>query len=161
VERRRISGLVSNPHEDPVITLQELLDCVEGDDFREECQSICACLRELDSRYDWVGIYWLKGDTLVLGPWSGPEETEHKKIPVSEGICGAESDVIVTLKSERNDAAMANIFKRSLVKKSVSCYMFELDYQGVTFRCFRNGRIVFRGLKNRKQLNKLLAALLL
>ena len=46
-------------------------------------------LRELDSRYDWVGIYWLKGETLVLGPWSGPEETEHKKIPISEGICGA------------------------------------------------------------------------
>ncbi len=70
-------------------TLQEILDCVEGDDFREECQSICACLRELDGRYDWVGIYWLKGETLVLGPWSGPEETEHKKIPISEGICGA------------------------------------------------------------------------
>jgi L-methionine (R)-S-oxide reductase len=72
-----------------VITLQEILDCIEGEDFREECTSICACLRELDGRYDWVGIYWLKGDNLVLGPWSGPEETEHKKIPVSEGICGA------------------------------------------------------------------------
>lgn len=70
-------------------TLKDFLDSVEGDDFREQCESICGGLRELDRHYDWVGIYWLKGDNLVLGPWSGPEETEHKKIPISEGICGA------------------------------------------------------------------------
>jgi GAF domain-containing protein len=72
-----------------VKNLQTFLDSVEGDTFREQCESICACLREEDSRYNWVGIYWLKGDTLTLGTWSGPEETDHKKIPVSEGICGA------------------------------------------------------------------------
>jgi L-methionine (R)-S-oxide reductase len=69
--------------------LQTFLDSVEGDNFREQCESICACLREEDSRYHWVGIYGLKADMLTLGPWSGPEETQHKKIPVSEGICGA------------------------------------------------------------------------
>ncbi|MBI5059762.1 GAF domain-containing protein [candidate division KSB1 bacterium] len=72
-----------------MITLTEFLEGVEGDDFREECQSICACLREIDSRYDWVGIYWLKGDKLVLGPWSGRDATEHTTIPVGEGVCGA------------------------------------------------------------------------
>jgi L-methionine (R)-S-oxide reductase len=72
-----------------MMTLNEFLDGIEGDDFREECESICAYLREIDSRYDWVGIYWLKGDKLVLGPWSGRDETEHKIIPISEGICGA------------------------------------------------------------------------
>ena len=72
-----------------MMTLNEFLDNVEGDDFREECESICAMLRDIESRYDWVGIYWLKKDELVLGPWSGPNETEHKKIPISEGICGA------------------------------------------------------------------------
>jgi L-methionine (R)-S-oxide reductase len=72
-----------------VTNLKEFLEHVEGDDFREQCESICGLLRELDRHYDWVGIYWVKGDNLVLGPWSGPEETEHKKIPISEGVCGA------------------------------------------------------------------------
>jgi L-methionine (R)-S-oxide reductase len=72
-----------------VITLKQFLEGVEDEDFREMCLSICGGLRELDRNYDWVGIYWLKGENLVLGPWSGPEETEHKKIPISEGICGA------------------------------------------------------------------------
>jgi L-methionine (R)-S-oxide reductase len=72
-----------------VITLKEFLKQVEGEDFREECESICGLLREMDRPYDWVGIYWVKGENLILGPWSGPEETEHKKIPISQGICGA------------------------------------------------------------------------
>ncbi len=39
--------------------------------------------------YNWVGIYLVEGNELVLGPWRGLEETEHKKIPVGSGICGA------------------------------------------------------------------------
>jgi len=70
------------------MTLVEFLQCVEGDTFREKCQSICGCLRE-DPRFDWVGIYWLKGKELILGPWSGRHATEHNRIPISEGICGA------------------------------------------------------------------------
>jgi L-methionine (R)-S-oxide reductase len=45
-------------------------------------------LAALSPRFDWVGIYVLKGDTLVLGPFIG-ESTEHRKIPVGKGICGA------------------------------------------------------------------------
>lgn len=39
--------------------------------------------------YSWVGIYLMEGDDLVLGPWKGPEATEHVRIPVGQGICGA------------------------------------------------------------------------
>lgn len=39
--------------------------------------------------YNWVGIYLVNGNELVLGPWKGPEETEHKRIPIGSGICGA------------------------------------------------------------------------
>jgi GAF domain-containing protein len=35
----------------------------------------------------WVGIYWLDGDALVLGPYVGPP-TEHVRIPVGRGVCG-------------------------------------------------------------------------
>jgi GAF domain-containing protein len=29
------------------------------------------------------------GDELELAAWAGPEETEHVRIPIGEGICGA------------------------------------------------------------------------
>jgi GAF domain-containing protein len=38
--------------------------------------------------WSWVGVYLLVGDTLVLGPFVGPD-TEHTRIPVGTGICGA------------------------------------------------------------------------
>ena len=48
-------------------------------------------LHDRFAHYDWVGIYWLdpNGTELVLGPWIGPEATEHTRIPVGVGICGA------------------------------------------------------------------------
>lgn len=39
--------------------------------------------------YSWVGIYLVDGDDLVLGPWRGPQATEHVRIPVGQGVCGA------------------------------------------------------------------------
>lgn len=48
-------------------------------------------LHDRFSHYDWVGIYWVDptGTELVLGPWIGPEATEHTRIPIGVGICGA------------------------------------------------------------------------
>jgi GAF domain-containing protein len=39
--------------------------------------------------YSWVGIYLVEGDELVLGPWQGPQATEHARIPIGQGVCGA------------------------------------------------------------------------
>jgi L-methionine (R)-S-oxide reductase len=39
--------------------------------------------------YSWVGIYFVEGDELVLGPWKGPAATDHVRIPIGEGVCGA------------------------------------------------------------------------
>jgi hypothetical protein len=77
-----------------------------------------------------------------------------------EGICGAETDVIVTFKGDKKDIALNNIIKHCSVKKSVSGFMFELEFQNVTFRLFRSGRAVFRGIKDKKELNRILSALL-
>ncbi|MBC7119449.1 MAG: GAF domain-containing protein [Methanobacteriaceae archaeon] len=37
--------------------------------------------------FDWVGIYLLEGDELVLGPYKGPA-TPHVRIPLERGVCG-------------------------------------------------------------------------
>jgi GAF domain-containing protein len=45
-------------------------------------------IKNANSRYDWVGIYLLKGDILILETFLG-KPTEHSKIKISEGICGS------------------------------------------------------------------------
>ena len=39
--------------------------------------------------YSWIGIYIVKGNDLILGPWKGLHATEHTKIPIGQGICGS------------------------------------------------------------------------
>ena len=51
-------------------------------------QEAVEALQEIE-HYSWVGIYLVDGDDLVLGPWRGPQATEHVRIPVGQGVCGA------------------------------------------------------------------------
>ena len=39
--------------------------------------------------YTWAGIYIIEGADLVLKAWWGPQPTEHTRIPVGTGVCGA------------------------------------------------------------------------
>ncbi len=56
---------------------------------REAPAKIVELLHDRFSHYDWVGIYWVEGQDLVLGPWKGPAATEHTRIPFGKGVCGA------------------------------------------------------------------------
>jgi L-methionine (R)-S-oxide reductase len=55
----------------------------------EVLRRVVDVLHDRFDHYSWVGIYLLEGDDLVLGPWKGPQATEHVRIPVGQGICGA------------------------------------------------------------------------
>jgi L-methionine (R)-S-oxide reductase len=52
-------------------------------------QRVVDLLHDRFDHYSWVGVYVVSGDELVLGPWNGPQATEHTRIPVGQGICGA------------------------------------------------------------------------
>ena len=52
-------------------------------------QQMVDVLHDEVEHYSWVGIYLIDGDDLVLGPWNGPQATEHVRIPVGQGVCGA------------------------------------------------------------------------
>ncbi len=41
------------------------------------------------NHYNWIGIYIVEKDDLVLGPWMGLQATEHTRIPIGKGICGS------------------------------------------------------------------------
>jgi L-methionine (R)-S-oxide reductase len=55
---------------------------------QERLQRLMQHLHDRLPHFHWVGIYWLKGNELVLGPYVGPP-TEHVRIPVGRGVCGA------------------------------------------------------------------------
>jgi GAF domain-containing protein len=52
-------------------------------------QAIVNYLHDHVATYSWVGLYWVEGSDLVLGEWKGPEATEHTRIPIGTGVCGA------------------------------------------------------------------------
>jgi GAF domain-containing protein len=47
-----------------------------------------ALLQRERPHYNWVGVYLLEKDELVLGPYVG-KPTPHTRIPLNKGICGA------------------------------------------------------------------------
>ena len=56
---------------------------------RDKLQLIVDLLKDSFENYSWVGIYIVEGDDLVLGPWKGPNATEHTRIPIGKGVCGS------------------------------------------------------------------------
>ncbi|MCL6437368.1 MAG: GAF domain-containing protein [Rubrobacteraceae bacterium] len=52
----------------------------------EVLQKVVEFLHESHPRWDWTGIYLLKGAELVLGPCSAP--ASHERIALGEGVCG-------------------------------------------------------------------------
>lgn len=64
----------------------EALAAIENAGDLQEAVDI---LHDRFDHYSWVGIYLVEGDDLVLGPWKGPQATEHVRIPIGQGICGA------------------------------------------------------------------------
>jgi L-methionine (R)-S-oxide reductase len=53
----------------------------------EVLQYAVSVLKDERAHYNWVGIYLLEGNTLVLHNYVG-KPTEHTHIPVGKGVCG-------------------------------------------------------------------------
>jgi GAF domain-containing protein len=73
-------------------TTDEVVSAVEqfiesGASLDEVLKHAVHLLKQERERYDWVGIYLLEGDMLVLHNYSG-KPTEHTRIPVGVGVCG-------------------------------------------------------------------------
>lgn len=78
-----------------------------------------------------------------------------------EGTCGAEKDVIVVFKYDKKDEAIARIREKAQLKNTIAGIIFELTFREVSFRVYASGKAIFRSIKNRQELNDILAALLL
>jgi TATA-box binding protein (TBP) (component of TFIID and TFIIIB) len=78
-----------------------------------------------------------------------------------EETCGEDKGSVVTLKYDKKSEAIDKILKKAKLKKSLSGIIFELEFQGISFRMFSSGKAIFKGVKNKEALHDLLAALLL
>lgn len=78
-----------------------------------------------------------------------------------EGTCGEEKDVIVVFKYDKKDEAIARILKKAQLKNTIAGIIFELTFQDTSFRLYSSGKAIFRSIKNKQELNNLLANLLL
>jgi L-methionine (R)-S-oxide reductase len=66
--------------------VEQLADSDAPDD--EVLRGAVRILQQEREHYDWVGIYLLEGETLVLHNYVG-KSTDHTRIPVGVGVCGA------------------------------------------------------------------------
>lgn len=78
-----------------------------------------------------------------------------------EETCGEEKSAVVTFKYNKKDEAIAKIMKKAELKNSLSGIIFELAFQGTSFRMFSSGKIVFKSIKSKEAVHDTLAALLL
>jgi L-methionine (R)-S-oxide reductase len=72
---------------------KQLLESVDrlaasAPDVRSLLAEVVALLQRERPHYNWVGVYLLEQDELVLGPYVG-KPTPHTRIPLNKGICGA------------------------------------------------------------------------
>jgi len=73
---------------DPLTTLRQLSNSgIPADQF---CPQAVQCIQSYSEQFDWVGIYLLKGESLVLpGQYYVGLSPDHTRIPLDQGICGA------------------------------------------------------------------------
>jgi len=74
---------------DYVVAEKKIKEIVDVNKSFSVLQSIVDFLYNNFDLYSWVGIYILRDDMLVLGPWRGEQATEHTEIPVGRGVCGS------------------------------------------------------------------------
>ena len=81
-------------------------------------------------QYSWVGIYLVQGNELVLGPWKGSQATDHIRIPMGQGVCGAAA---ISGETEVVDDVHAD-------KRYLAC--FRTTRSEIVVPIKRNGRVI-------------------
>jgi putative methionine-R-sulfoxide reductase with GAF domain len=73
--------------ENALLAVREIIE--REPDSDDILRQVVDLLADGFEHHSWVGIYFVEGDELALGPWKGPAATEHVRIPVGQGVCGA------------------------------------------------------------------------
>ena len=88
-------------------------------------------------------------------------QTIEEYVARIEETCGEEKSAIVTFKYDKKDEVFAKIRSKAQLKSALSGIIFEFAFRDVSFRAFPSGKVIFKGIKSKEQLQEILAALLL
>ncbi len=78
-----------------------------------------------------------------------------------ENTCGEEKSVIVTFKYGKKTEIIKKILERAEIKRSLAGIIYELSYQGKSFRLFSSGKVIFKKIKKKETISKVLEELIL
>ena len=78
-----------------------------------------------------------------------------------ENTCGEEKSVIVTFKYGKKTEIIKKILERAEIKRSLAGIIYELSYNGKSFRLFSSGKVIFKKIKKKEKISKVLEELLL
>ena len=78
-----------------------------------------------------------------------------------EETCGEEKHFVVIFKYDKRNEAIKKILKKAKAEKSISRIISDLTFRNVSFRLYGTGKAIFRNLKDKKEMQKILADLLL
>jgi putative methionine-R-sulfoxide reductase with GAF domain len=70
------------------IAEKKIKNIISKNQFSDVLQEVVNFLYKNFDAYNWVGIYLVEENHLILGPWNGKQATEHTKIPIGSGVCG-------------------------------------------------------------------------
>lgn len=76
---------MSPEHESTLGAIRDAVAAAEP--AQDRLQRAMVTINQRHPKYEWVGVYVLRGDRLELGPYVGAP-TEHTRIPVGRGVCG-------------------------------------------------------------------------
>jgi len=106
--------IIPQHHAVLVSDVTALLDTERSD--REVLDEVVSTLKQTMPNWNWVGIYLLVDDHLVLGPFAG-KPTEHTRIEVGVGVCGTavkdDANIIVDDVRKRDNYLACTIETRS------------------------------------------------
>lgn len=103
--------------------LPQLKALVEGEeDMIANVSNIVAGLKFSFDYYFWVGVYFKRGNNLVLGPFQGPVACTRIKIP--DGVCGQAAEKKETIIVPDVNAFPGHITCSSLSKSEIVVPIF-------------------------------------
>ena len=77
-----------------------------------------------------------------------------------EEACGGEKDFVVILKYAKKDEAMKKILEKCAIKQTLSGVLIKGVYKDKEVSVFRTGKVIIKGLKERKEAEQMVEELL-
>ncbi|MEM2912227.1 MAG: hypothetical protein QXM52_04750 [Candidatus Bathyarchaeia archaeon] len=77
-----------------------------------------------------------------------------------EEACGAERDFIVLFKYDKKNEVVDKMLRKARVEKAVAGIIFDLTFKHFSFRLYGTGKAIFKKVKDKEELHKVLVDLL-